>query len=261
MLKDTWSSGNPYDYFMGRWSTLVARSFIHWLQPGPGSSWLDMGCGSGALSQAILNDCQASHITAIDQSEGFINMAQGRLGGAVDCKVGDAFALPLSDNAVDFSVSGLVLNFISDPVKALSEMKRVTVEGGTVAVYIWDYAGTMEFLNHFWDVAGKLNPNALTLHEGIRFPDANEQGLSGQFQAAGLNNTTSKLIEISTHFPNFNDYWNPFLGGQGPAPSYVLSLLDNERAALKNALREQLLIQADGSISMTAKARAMRASA
>lgn len=258
MLKDTWESGNPYEYFMGRWSTRVARTFVDWLSPEPRRRWLDVGCGSGALSQAILNQHSPAELTAIDQSEGFVAMAQNRLGDAARCKVGDAFALPLQDNAVDISVSGLVLNFIPEPEQALAEMKRVTVNGGIIAVYVWDYAGTMEFLNIFWDVASKLNPEAANLHESTRFPEANAEGLSRQFKNAGLNETSSEKIQIETIFDSFDDYWSPFLGGQGPAPSYVLSLTEQNREALKNTLREQLPIQQDGSIPMIAKAWAMR---
>jgi len=258
VLKDTWESGNPYEYFMGRWSTRVAHSFVDWLKPAPERKWLDVGCGSGALSDAIINHHQPESLTAIDQSEGFVKMAQNRLGKAALCKVGDAFALPLEDEAVDYSVSGLVLNFIPEPEKALAEMKRVTVNGGTVAVYVWDYAGTMEFLNTFWDVAIELNPDAAGLHEGTRFPDSNAQNLGRQFEQAGLKDMLSELIQVDTVFESFDDYWRPFLGGQGPAPSYVLSLEAHAQEALKNALHKRLPIQRDGSIPLIARAWAMR---
>ena len=260
-MKDAWKSGNPYEFFMGRWSTLVAHSFVDWLSPSPGCRWLDVGCGSGALSEAIIKHHQPESLTAIDQSEGFVKTTQNRLGKTALCKVGDALALPLDDNSVGFAVSGLVLNFIPEPEKALAEMRRVTVNGGTVAVYVWDYAGTMEFLNTFWDVAIALNPGAANLHEGKRFPESNAQGLGKHFERAGFSKTSSAPIQIDTFFKSFEDYWQPFLGGQGPAPTYVLSLADRDQEALEAKLRNRLPIQNDGSINMIAQAWAMRGQA
>jgi ubiquinone/menaquinone biosynthesis C-methylase UbiE len=135
-MKDAWESGDPYEYFMGRWGSLVARSFAEWLSPPSGLRWLDVGCGSGALSQAVLDCGESAAITAIDQSAGFVEGAQRRLGGRARCQVGSALALPLDDASVDITVSGLMLNFIPEPRKALAEMKRVTTRGDTVAVYI-----------------------------------------------------------------------------------------------------------------------------
>jgi SAM-dependent methyltransferase len=213
------------------------------------------------LSEAIIKHYQPASLTAIDQSEGFVNTTQNRLGKTALCKVGDALALPLDDNSVDFAVSGLVLNFIPEPEKALAEMRRVTVDGGTVAVYVWDYAGTMEFLNIFWDVATALNPKAADLHEGKRFPESNAQGLGKHFEQAGFVEISSAPIQIDTRFKDFDDYWRPFLGGQGPAPTYLLSLADRDQKALKAALREHLPIQKEGSIHMVAQAWAMRGQA
>jgi ubiquinone/menaquinone biosynthesis C-methylase UbiE len=135
-MKDSWASSDPYEYFMGRWSRLVARLFIDWLSPPPGLKWLDVGCGSGALSEAVIRNNEPAEMTAIDQSEGFVAKAQKQLGNLARCRVGNALALPLEDSSVDITVSGLVLNFISEPEKALSEMRRVTAPGGTVALYV-----------------------------------------------------------------------------------------------------------------------------
>lgn len=150
------------------------------------------------------------------------------------------------------------MNFIPEPEKALREMKRVTAPGGTVAVYVWDYSGKMEFLQYFWDVVVALDPNASDLHEAKKFPDANAEGLKRIFENAELPNTTVELLEIETNFKNFDDYWNPFLGGQGPAPSYVLSLSESDRNRLRDTLYDSLPIQEDGSIPMIARAWAAK---
>jgi len=259
-VKDSWQSGNPYEYFMGRWSRLVADVFIDWISPEAGLRWLDVGCGSGALSEAILNKSNPEYIIAIDQSEGFVRTAQERLGDRVKCKVGDAISLPVDDSSIDLAVSGLVWNFLSDPEKALAEMKRVTTIGGMTAVYVWDYAGKMEFLSHFWDVAVELDPGASDLDEKFRFAGSNADELSELFSRAGLVDVEAGSIDITTKFKDFEDYWNPFLGGQGPAPTYVTTLSKAKRDELRVALRNRLPMRDDGSISLSARAWAVKGS-
>jgi len=257
-MEDTWTSGDPYEYFMGRWSRLVARKFVDWLVPSAGLKWLDVGCGSGALSEAVINHYAPAELTAIDQSEAFVNTAQSRLGSMAHCRVGNALALPLEDSSVDVTVSGLVLNFISEPLKALAEMRRVTAAGGTVAVYIWDYPGKMDFLRYFWDAAVELNPKASNLHESTRFPNCTAEVLKSLFEDVGLVDTKTAPLEIETRFRDFDDYWRPFLGGQGPAPTYVSSLTEDARDKLRDLLYKRLLVQADGSISLAARAWAAK---
>lgn len=257
-MQDSWQSGDPYEYYMGRWSKLVAEKFVDWLSPKSGLRWLDVGCGSGALSEAIVNRHNPETVVAIDQSEGFVHTAQQRLGSKVSCKVGNAMSLPLDDATINITVSGLVLNFIPEAEKALSEMQRVTRKSGTVAVYIWDYAGKMEFLNYFWDVVVKLNPAASDLHEGRRFPDSNAEQLIETFNRAGFSEIEATPLEIVTHFTDFDDYWKPFLGGQGPAPTYVAKLDDSERSHLREMLVRRLPVKEDGSISLSARAWAVK---
>lgn len=257
---DSWKSADAYEYFMGRWSRLAARSFLNWLTPNHGRKWLDVGCGSGALSEAILNQCSPIEITAVDQSEDFVTGVEKRLGKQVRCRVGDATALPVEDDSVDYVVSGLVLNFIPKPVEALTEMKRVTAPGGTVAVYVWDYAGTMDFLNTFWDAAVALDPRASNLHEKFRFPNANPEALSDFMNQADFADIESAPVEIETRFENFDDYWNPFLGGQGPAPTYLASLDQAHQQKLRESLLKTLPIKDDGSVHLRARAWAVKGS-
>jgi len=257
-IEDSWKIGDPYEYFMGRWSRLVARAFIDWLSPSSGQKWLDIGCGSGALSEAVISNCKPAELTAIDQSDGFVKEVQKRLGNLVHCRVGNALSLPVEDTSVHFAVSGLVLNFISEPIKALTEMKRVTTPGGTVAIYVWDYSGKMEFLNRFWDTAVTIDPKASALHEGYRFPNSTAEVLRGLFDYAGYVDIESAPIDIETHFRDFDDYWRPFLGGQGPAPTYLMSLGETDRQILRDRLIKCLPIQNDGSIRMYARAWAVK---
>jgi ubiquinone/menaquinone biosynthesis C-methylase UbiE len=257
-MEDSWQSGDPYEYFMGRWSSLVAGQFVDWLSPRSGSRWADVGCGSGALSAAIINRHNPAAVIAVDHSEGFVRTAQQRLGRRASCKIGNALSLPLDDAAVDLAVSGLVLNFITEPEKALAEMRRITRRGGTVGVYIWDYAGRMEFLNHFWDVVVELDAAASQFHEGRRFPDANAEQLMKRFHLAGLSKIEAAPLEIVTRFRDFDDYWIPFLGGQGPAPTYVSKLDGPEQSRLREALAKRLPYNDDGSVLLTARAWAAK---
>ncbi len=257
-MEESWQSGDPYEYYMGRWSKLVAELFVDWLSLPTGLSWLDIGCGSGALSEAVITKNNPDEVIAIDQSENFVSTAQQRLGNQAKCKVGNALSLPLDDASANVTVSGLVLNFLPEPAKALAEMKRVTKKGGTVAVYIWDYAGRMELLKYFWDTAVQLNPNAYSLHESHRFSEANAEELSAAFKRAGFAEVETAPIEVTTKFSDFDDYWKPFLGGQGPAPTYVLKLEDTARNHLRDALAQRLPIKEDGSIPLTARAWAAK---
>jgi SAM-dependent methyltransferase len=243
---------------MGRWSTKVAQGFLDWLSPAMGLKWLDIGCGSGALSAAAINGYKPENLIAIDQSEEFVHSTQRRLGNQAICKLGNALDLPIEDGIADLTVSGLVLNFIVDVSQALAEMKRVTANGGTVAIYVWDYAGTMDFLQVFWEAAAKLNTEASAMNEAIRFSNCNTQALHDIFNIAGLDNVQSANIEIITHFKDFNDYWKPFLGAQGPAPTYLMSLDETERDKLKKLIRKYLPVQPDGSIPLSARALAIQ---
>jgi len=257
-IDDSWERGDHYEYFMGRWSRLVAHKFIDWLAPSSGLKWLDIGCGSGALSEAILDKSKPSEVMAVDQSEGFVNEIQSRLGNRVRCRIGDALALPVEYASVQFAVSGLVLNFIAEPVKALTEMKRVIAPGGTGAGYVWDYSGKMEFLNIFWDAAVAIDSKASDLHEGKRFRNTTEAGLRRLFEDTSFLEVESSPIEIEMQFRDFDDYWKPFLGGQGPAPSYLMSLNQRDRQRLRDHLVESLPIQHDGSIRLEVRAWAVR---
>lgn len=255
---DSWSKGGPYDLYVGRWSRLIANSFLSWLNLPPSLRWLDVGCGTGALTGAISEWCQPARLIGVEPSEGFLAEARERVGGKATFHVGNAMGMPLQDASVDVVVSGLVLNFVPSPASGLAEMKRTVAAGGTIAAYVWDYAEKMELMRHFWDVAVELNPDARPLDEGVRFPLCQPNALTNLFQDAGLMEIQVAPIEIGTRFRDFDDYWNPFLGGQGPAPSYAMSLDESSRTQLRDRIRERLPIQRDGSIPLVARAWAIK---
>jgi len=258
-VSDTWVRGSAYEQYVGRWSRQIARPFLSWLSIPEGRRWLDVGCGTGALCAAIVDRCSPSSVAGVEPSEGFLEAAKGNLGDEVALHQGSATAIPLGDASVDVVVSALVLNFVSDQRAALLEMARVATKEGTIAAYVWDYAGKMELIRFFWDAAVELDPGAATLDEGVRFPLCRPEALETLFASARLKDVQVKPIDIPTPFANFDDYWQPFLGGQGPAPAYAMSLDDTARARLRDRIRERIPTRANGAISLTARAWATRA--
>lgn len=255
---DVWMSGDSYERYVGRWSRMVAKEFIRWLAVPEDSLWLDVGCGTGALAGAVLEVADPAALVGLDPSTGFVAHARARLGDPrARFLVADARRLPLAGAAVDAAVSGLVLNFVPDPAQAVREMARVTRPGGRVAAYVWDYAEGMELIRRFWDAAAALDPAAAALDEGRRFPLCRPEPLAGLLRNAGLAEVEARPLRVPTVFRDFDDYWTPFLGGQGPAPGYAMSLDEPGRAALREALRARLPAAADGSIALTARAWAV----
>jgi SAM-dependent methyltransferase len=255
---DNWNSGDPYEYFMGRWSRLMAPVFLHWLNFPDNRSWLDIGCGTGALSEAIYRNYKPVSLACIDPSAEFLEKAKERLPDEVDFMVGIASNITQANELFDIVVSGLALNFFPDLSKAFSEMKRVLKPNGTIAAYVWDYAGRMDFLRLFWEAATEVNPDAHPLDEGIRFPLCNPNHLSNAFREAGLTDIETAYLDINTIFRNFEDYWLPFLGAQGPAPGYLASLPEDSQNQLKSNILQKLPVQPDGSITLLARAIAVR---
>lgn len=265
-VEDRWASGDAYEPYVGRWSRLVAGEFLRWLDAPPGLDWLDVGCGTGALAAAAAGACAPKRLAGIDPSPGFLDVARRRLDGSgAEVRQADAQALPFAAAAFDRVVSGLVLNFVPDPPRAVAEMARVARPkgegddgGGEVALYVWDYAEGMGLMRRFWDAAAALDPRARTLDEGRRFPLCRPEPLRALFDAAGLTRIETRAIDVPTVFRGFDDYWTPFLGGQGPAPGYCMALAEDARLALRERLRESLPTQPDGGIHLTARAWAVR---
>ena len=198
-------------------------------------------------------------IKGIDTSEGYVTYAKKRIrDDRVHFIVAGAEAIPDSPDCYDSVVSGLVLNFIPKPEQAVREMARVAKQGSSVAAYVWDYAGKMQLMRHFWNAAAALDPRATELDEGRRFPLCNPDALKELFLSSGLTAAEVVAIDIATDFRNFDDYWTPILGGQGPAPTYAMSLSEERRLALRERIRNALPFAVDGSIPLVARAWAVR---
>jgi SAM-dependent methyltransferase len=258
-VTDIWAVADAYEAYVGRWSRRVALAFVRWLDLPPGRRWLDVGCGSGALTAAVLAAAEPAAVAGVDPSEGFLASARARITDPrASFQTGDARSLPQPDRSVDAVVSGLSLNFVPDEHRAVAEFVRVSTVGGAIAAYVWDYAGGMAMMRHFWDAAAAVDPGAADLDEGSRFPLCQPAPLRELWLGAGLDQVVVAPIDVDTVFANFDDFWAPFLGGQGPAPAYAMSLTEERRGALRDLLRSRLPIAADGSIALTARAWAVR---
>lgn len=257
--RDTWAAGDLYEPYVGRWSRLVAHEFLAWLEPPPMLDWIDVGCGTGALTETVLRDATPRSIKGVDPSTGFVEHARARVTDQrAAFEVGDAQALPFGVAQFDIAVSGLVLNFVPAPQVAVDEMVRVARPGGTIAGYVWDYADRMQLMRYFWDAAVALNPAARELDEGRRFTLCRPEPLEALFLRSGLREVEVVPIDVPTRFADFDDYWTPFLGGQAPAPGYAMSLTDERRAELRERIRSSLPVETDGSINLIARAWAVR---
>ncbi|GGM12763.1 class I SAM-dependent methyltransferase [Deinococcus aerophilus] len=256
---DRWGDAEAYERYVGRWSRLVARDFLGWLQVPQGRAWVDIGCGTGALSSRVLAACAPALVVGIDRSGGFVGAARERIGdGRARFEIGDATALPLDPATFDAAVSGLVMNFVPDHVAMLREMVRVTKAGGTVAAYVWDYAEGMAMMRVFWDVAMAVRPQDAHLDESHRFPLCQPEALAGLWQAQGLKAVQVRAIDIPTVFRDFEDYWAPFLGGQGAAPTYLAGVEDPVREQIRAHLQARLAPDPAGPIALSARAWAVR---
>jgi trans-aconitate methyltransferase len=255
----SWTASDPYEAYVGRWSRLVAREFVVWLGLPPGLRWLDIGCGTGVITKTILDLTAPAEVLAVDASEAFIAAARTRLRDPrARFQVGDARALPVRDTEVDVATSGLALNFVPDHTRAVAEMQRAVRPGGTIALYVWDYAGEMQMIRHFWNAATALDAGAQSLDEGQRFPICRPERLLTLFKDRGITRTECIMVDIPTVFTDFNDFWSPFLGGEGPAPSYLRTLAEQRQTTLRQRVRAALPVADDGSIALTARAFAIR---
>jgi SAM-dependent methyltransferase len=257
--RERWSSGDAYEPYVGRWSRRVAQQFLAWLDVPPGSVWLDVGCGTGALTQTILTLAQPRSVRGVDITPAYASYAQEHTADPrASFAVCDAQSLPEEDEAYDAVVSALALNFVPQPELALAEMTRVARKPGIVAAYVWDYAGEMQLMRYFWDAAVALDPTAAPQDEGRRFSLCRLDRLAALFDGAGLSTVETRAVDIPTLFRDFDDYWTPFLSGQGTAPTYAMSLTEERRAALREHIRATLPTSPDGSISLVARAWAVK---
>jgi SAM-dependent methyltransferase len=257
---DRWTSGAHYDRWMGRWSRLLAQEFVIWLAAPAGLRWIDVCCGSGAVTETIVELAAPHSVTGVDASAQQIEFArQHRAHSKVNFETGDAMALRFPEASFDAAVCGLGLNFLPSPARALEEFRRVVSPGGTIAIYVWDYASGAMFLRHFWDAATAIDSEAASFDQAQRFPICTQEGLQSLFKEAKLENLREHALEVITRFASFDDYWEPLLTGQGSAPNYLATRDKRIQTAIRDRLRTALPTTPLGAIEIPARAWAISA--
>lgn len=257
---DRWTSGADYDQWMGRWSRLLAREFLTWLELPRGLRWIDICCGSGIVTEAVVERCEPECVVGIDISSKQIEFArQHRTHPNVTFQTGNAMALPFADSSFDVAVCGLGLHYFPSPERGLEEFRRVVRPRGTIAVYVWDYAEGARFLREFWDAAIVVDSKAVTFDQARRFPICSPEGLRTLFEQAGLQELIVHPLNVVTCFKSFDDYWQPLLTGQGSAPNYLATCDQRSQALIRDRLRAVLPANAQGEIELPARAWAISA--
>jgi len=246
-----------YEHFMGRWSRALGRTFLEWLAPPQGACWLDIGCGTGAFTQMLLDSCAPAAVAAVDSAASQIDYARQQLpAGSVDFRVADAQAIPFPDNSFDIVVSALALNFVSDRARALSEMRRVCRPGGTVAGYVWDFAGER---SSAWPLRLGLRQVEVPVPTIPGTEHTSTEALHALFTNAGLEAIAEQAIEVALTFASFEDYWRSQTPAFAPQGKIVASLPDDDRLRLKKIVQETLPTTSGGGITYVAGANAVKA--
>jgi SAM-dependent methyltransferase len=257
MERNTFSDGAAYELFMGRWTRAVGAVFLEWVAAPSGARWLDVGCGTGAFTELALDTCAPATMVAVDPSKEQIGQALGKpVAKRADFRVADAQELPFPDGAFDVVASALVINFIPDRPRAIAEMRRVGSPGGLVAGYVWDFAAERS--------AG--SPIGIALSRiGVKRPpvpgteDSRIEALNSLFVGAGLKEIATRAIDVTLSFTSFEEFWRRQTPAYSPIGKAVAALSDTDREKLIGVLRADLPAGRDGSITVSARANAVKA--
>jgi SAM-dependent methyltransferase len=247
--------GRAYERYMGVWSRLVGERFLDWLAPPPDARWIDVGCGNGAFTEMIVDRCAPAFVAGVDPAEGQLAFARTRPAlRAAEFRQGDAMALPFADDMFDAAVMPLVIFFVPDPAKGVSEMTRVVRRGGIVTAYAWDMLGG-GFPYHVLQAEMRSLGFAPAKPPS---PDASrEDALHDLWTGAGLTSVSTHQISVQRTFADFDDYWTTILGGPSVG-GRLAAMGTQETAELKTRLREHFPPDAAGRITYTARANAVK---
>jgi SAM-dependent methyltransferase len=252
------TDGEGYERFMGRWSRVAGRIFLDWLSLPSELKWLDVGCGTGAFTEIIKQLSGASEIVAIDPSTAQVSYAQSRESAeGIQFQVADARSMPFANERFDVAVSALVLNFIPDRGKAVSEMRRVVRRGGTAAAYVWDFAGRRGTSQHLHSAVMELEGPGYR-PAGLNAESTTQENLKALFEAAGLTEVVTHSFEISVTHRDFDDYWDSHTKFTSPIGSHIQSMTEENRQRLRQMVKARLPIDDHGTISYSARVNAVK---
>lgn len=259
-LSGAYTDGVAYENFMGRWSRASGRDLVRWLDLPEDLQWLDVGCGTGAFTEVVLDECAPKAVTAIDPSEAQIRYTRNHVSDPrASFEVGDGQALPFASRKFDAAVAALVLNFVSDPDMLAEEMARVVNAAGTVAAYVWDFEGRMNISQHIWQSIAATDPDAPILAgNAARIEIGRPATLSGIFERAGLVDVATRAIDISVTYRDFPDYWRSNDTTTNPIGKYIKSLSPHGYQKLKHHVVGIIPMDDDGGIRFGARAYAVR---
>lgn len=244
-------AAEAYDRFMGRYSRLLAPQLADLAALEAGHRALDVGCGPGALTGELVSRLGAASVAAVDPSEPFVAAARARHPG-VEVHLATAEELPFEADAFDAALAQLVVHFMADPVAGLAEMARVTRRGGVVVACVWDFAGGAAPLSLFWEAARELDSGVV---DESHLAGARQGHLAELFAAAGLRQVEETTLSIEREHASFEEWWEPYTGGVGPAGTYVSTLSPEQQVALRERCRELL---PDGPFTLVSRAWAAR---
>jgi ubiquinone/menaquinone biosynthesis C-methylase UbiE len=252
----SFEDGSAYERFMGRWSRAIGHQFLRWLEPKPGMSWLEIGCGTGVFTEVLLDAVAPASLIAVDPAVAQIDYARQRLASrAADIRIADARNLPFSQGEFDFIVSALALNFIPEIERAAGEMRRVCRPGGWVAGYVWDFAGDR---SSGWPLRSGFRKIGI---EPPQVPGADVtsmEALKRLFAQAGLEQVEVRSLEVRAEFANFDEYWRSQTPAFTPQGKAVSELAPPQRDALIDAVRAALPTNSDGGVFYSAHANAIK---
>ena len=246
-----------YERFMGRWSRAVGEKFLAWLDPPRGANWLDVGCGTGAFSQLVIDRCAPRALTGVDPAPAQIEHARKAL-PQVKFEVGDALALPFGDGEFDIVASALVLHFLPDRAKAFDEMRRVLAAKGMVAGYTWNRTADSTFAPYA-PMARGIKSLGLPLTLSPLVPEAAPEGLQATLRKAGFDDIVIDLIEATESYRDFDEYWEVQTLPFHPIGQSIAALSPSDRARLNDTMRKMLPALSDGRISYSSRAIAFKA--
>lgn len=256
MPEQTFTDGAAYERLMGRWSRRAGDVFLHWLEPPKGLRWLDVGCGTGVFTEQVIRDCAPAAVVGIDPSAEQLAFAETRPGlDAAEFRVADGQALPFADDSFDIAVMALVIHFLPDPTKAVTEMARVLRPGGIAASYVWDYGSGGSPVAPIGravramglESAGPPSPHATSL-----------PALEELWRTAGFGEIETRPIDVVIEFAHFEEFWDSMTMPVGPVGTAIARLSPDTRERLRSTLRERTTLTADGRVVYEARANAIK---